>query len=66
MNKKTQARMENIKKAQRLIKPQERGVAAKIEELLIAGESTISIARELNVTPGYINMVRDAMARRLA
>ncbi len=66
MNKKTQARMENIKKAQRLIKPQERGVAEQIEAKLKAGHHPITIARALKVSIEYVEKVKEAMARRVA
>ena len=64
MNKKTQTRMENIRKAQRLIKPQERGVSEKIEAKVREGHHAIAIARGLGVSEEYVRAVKQAMERR--
>lgn len=64
MNKKTQTRMENIRKAQRLIKPQERGVSERIEAKLRDGHHPITIARGLGVSEEYVRAVKEAMERR--
>lgn len=66
MNKKIQKRIENIQKNARLIKPQERGVAEKIEEKLKGGFHPISIARALGVSEEYVKCVKGAMERRTA
>ena len=64
MNKKTQIRMNNIKKNARLITFNERGMSAKIEAEPIKGLSTLSIARGFGVSEEYVNAVKQAMERR--
>lgn len=64
MTKRTQTRMENIRKAARLIKPQERGVAERIEAALIKGDDVLSIACALGVSAEYVLRVKEAIERR--
>lgn len=64
MTKRTQTRMENIRKAARLIKPQERGVAERIEAKLRDKHHPIMIAIGLGVSLEYVTAVKQAMERR--
>lgn len=64
MTKRTQTRMENIRKAARLIKPQERGVAEKIEAALNDGWLIQFIVMRFGVSREYVTAVKQAMDRR--
>ena len=64
MNKKTQERMDRIKRESRFVKPQERGVAERIEAKLRDKHHPIMIARSLGVSLEYVNAVKSAMERR--
>ena len=64
MNKKTQERMDRIKRESRFVKPQERGVAARVEAELIAGTDPLDIACKLGISADYVLRIKEAIERR--